>query len=120
MDVIYRHGQATAADVLAELPSPPSYSAVRAMLRILEDKGHLEHRQDGQRYVYLPTLPADNARRSALRHLLDTFFEGSREKMVAALLDDGRGGRGGRAARIEKDELDSLARLIEQARREGR
>lgn len=113
MDVVYRRGRATASEVLEEMVDPPSYSAVRAMLRILEDKGHLRHQQDGQRYVYLPTLPADNARRSALRHLLDTFFEGSREKMVAALLDDKRG-------RIAEDELDNMARLIDQARKEGR
>lgn len=115
MDVIYRRGRATASEVLEEMADPPSYSAVRAMLRILEDKGHLHHQQDGQRYIYLPTLPADNARRSALHHLLDTFFEGSREKMVAALLDEKRG-RG----QIGDDELDGMARLIEQARKEGR
>src|SRR5262245_8382240 len=113
MDVIYRRGRATAGEVMEELPDPPGYSAVRAMLRILEEKGHLRHQQEGQRYVFLPTLPADNARRSALRHLLDTFFEGSREKMVAALLDERRG-------RIDKDELEGMARLIAQARKEGR
>ena len=107
------NGRATAGEVMEQLPDAPGYSAVRALLRILEDKGHLRHEQDGQRYVFLPTLPADHARRSALRHLLDTFFEGSREKMVAALLDEKRG-------RLGKDELESMARLIEQARKEGR
>src|SRR3954469_10960094 len=87
MDVVYRLERATAAEVLAGLPDPPSYSAVRGMLRLLEEKGFLRHEQDGPRYVYLPTTERDEARRSALAHLLRTFFDGSRESAVAALLD---------------------------------
>src|ERR671925_464450 len=86
MDIIYARGQATAAEVTAALPDPPSYSAVRALLRILEQKGHLRHEQDGPRYVFLPTVPRDRARRSAMRHLVRTFFDGSTEDAVAALL----------------------------------
>lgn len=87
MDVVFRLGRATAAEVLADLPDPPSYSAVRGMLRLLEEKGYLRHEQDGPRYVYLPTTARDEARRSALAHLLRTFFNDSRENAVAALLD---------------------------------
>lgn len=112
MDVIYKHGRATAAEVLEQMPDPPSYSAVRAMLRVLEEKGHLKHKQIDKRYVFLPTVPRDNARRSALRHLLKTFFDGSREKMVAALLNDA-------PASLSDEELDRMAKLIEQAKKEG-
>ena len=87
MDAVFRLGRATAAEVLADLPDPPSYSAVRGMLRLLEEKGYLRHEQDGPRYVYLPTTARDEARRSALAHLLRTFFNDSRENAVAALLD---------------------------------
>src|SRR3954463_13791272 len=80
LDILYERGQATAAEVQAALPEPPSYSAVRALLRILEDKGHVRHQQDGPRYVYLPTLAHDNAKRSALHHVLKTFFDGSAEQ----------------------------------------
>ena len=113
MDVIYRLGRATAAEVLDELPDPPSYSAVRAMLRVLEDKGHLRHEQDGPRYVFLPTVNRERARQSALRHLVSTFFDGSAEQAVAALLDlkDGK---------LSDAELDRLSALIEHAKREGR
>jgi len=112
MDVVYRMGKATAADVLAEMPDPPSYSAVRAMLRLLEEKGHVRHEQDGPRYVFLPTVNRDKARRSAMRHLVRTFFDGSTEDAVAALLqnDDGMG----------EDELNRLSRLIDAAKKEGR
>jgi len=113
MDVIYREGRATAAEVLEQLPDPPSYSAVRAMLRVLEEKGHLKHKQMGPRYIFVPTVPRESAQRSALRHLLKTFFEGSREKMVAALLNDS-------SASLPAEELDRLAELIEQAKKEGR
>lgn len=113
MDVIYSRGQATAAEVLEGLPDPPSYSAVRAMLRVLEDKGHLRHEQQGPRYVFLPTVPREQARRSALDQLVQTFFDGSTEQAVAALLD-----RSDRA--LSNAELDRLARLIAQARKEGR
>ena len=113
MDVIYRRGQATAAEVLEDLPDPPSYSAVRAMLRVLEEKGHLRHEQQGPRYVFLPTVPREQARRSALKQLVQTFFDGSTEQAVAALLD-----LSDRA--LSDAELDRLARLIDQARKEGR
>jgi predicted transcriptional regulator len=112
MDVIYRHGKVTAAEVLAELPEPPSYSAVRAMLRLLEEKGHVRHEQDGPRYVYLPTVNRDKARRSAMRHLVRTFFDGSTEDAVAALLQNDNG--------LSEDELERLSRLIDGARKEGR
>jgi predicted transcriptional regulator len=112
MDVIYRHGKVTAADVLAELPEPPSYSAVRAMLRLLEEKGHVRHEQDGPRYVYLPVVNRDKARRSALRHLVRTFFDGSTEDAVAALLQSDNG--------MSEDELGRLSKLIDGAKKEGR
>ena len=113
MDIIYQNGQATAAEVLERLPDPPSYSAVRAMLRVLEDKGHLRHEEQGPRYVYLPTLPRDKARSSALKQVVQTFFEGSTEQAVAALL-------GMSPVALSDEELDRLARLIDQARKEGR
>jgi len=113
MDVIYRHGKVTAAEVLAELPDPPSYSAVRAMLRLLEDKGHVRHEQDGPRYVYLPTVNRDKARKSAMRHLVRTFFDGSTEDAVAALLQNDSGG-------MSEDELGRLSKLIDSAKKEGR
>ena len=112
IDILYARGRATAAEVQELLPDPPSYSAVRAMLRILEDKGHVRHQQDGPRYVYLPTVARDNAKRSALKHLLQTFFDGSAEQAISALLDDS-------SARLSEAELDRLARLIDQARRNG-
>ena len=112
LDILYERGQATAADVQAALPEPPSYSAVRALLRILEEKGHVRHRQDGPRYVYLPTVGRDNAKRSALRHVLKTFFDGSAEQAISALLDES-------SSRLSSDELDRLARLIDTARKSG-
>jgi BlaI family transcriptional regulator, penicillinase repressor len=112
VDILYSHGRATAAEVQSALPDPPSYSAVRAMLRILEEKGHVRHEQDGPRYVYLPTIARDNAKRSALRHMLQTFFEGSAEQAISALLDDS-------STRLSDRELDRLARMIEQARKAG-
>jgi predicted transcriptional regulator len=112
MDVVYRLGRATAAEVLAGLPDPPSYSAVRGMLRLLESKGYLRHEQDGARYVYLPTTERDEARRSALTHLLRTFFDGSRENAVAALLDlDDQP--------LDPAEYTRLKSLLEQAREPG-
>ena len=113
MEVLYRDGQATAGEVLAALPDPPSYSAVRAMLRILENKGHLRHVADGTRYVYLPTLPRDRAGRPALASVLETFFDGSTEKAVAALLDLSK-------SDLSSEQLDRLSQLIDQARMEGR
>lgn len=113
MDVVYRLGKATVSDVLERLPDPPSYSAVRALMRILEEKGHLAHEQDGPRYVYLPTVPRDAAQASALSHLVRTFFGGSAEAAVAALLDLPEHG-------MSEGELDRLSRLIEEARGQGR
>ncbi len=112
VDILYAHGRATAAEVQSLLPDPPSYSAVRAMLRILEEKGHVRHDQDGPRYVYLPTVARDNAKRSAMRHMLQTFFDGSAAQAISALLDDS-------SAKLSDAELDRLARMIEDARRTG-
>ena len=112
IDILYARGRATAADVQGALPEPPSYSAVRAMLRILEEKGHVRHEQDGPRYVYVPTVARDNAQRSALRHVLQTFFDGSAEQAISALLDDG-------AASLSESELDRLQQLINRARHTG-
>jgi predicted transcriptional regulator len=113
MDIMYQRGSASAAEVQRDLPDPPSYSAVRAMLRLLEEKGHLRHRQEGPRYVYNPTVPRDRARRSATRRLLDTFFEGSTAQAVATLLDES-------TSDLSDEELAKLADLIDKARREGR
>jgi BlaI family penicillinase repressor len=113
MDVLYRRGSSTVAEVMAELPDPPSYSAVRATLRILEEKGHVRHREDGPRYVYLPEVPRQSAQESALKHLVSTFFNGSTEAAMAALLDMS-------SERISDAELKRLARLIEHAREQGR
>ena len=113
MEVVYGLRSASAADVLERLPDPPSYSAVRAMLRILEDKGHLTHRQDGPRYVYSPVVPRTAARQSALRQLVKTFFDGSSTQAVAALLDMSE-------SRLSADEAEQLATLIEKAKREGK
>jgi predicted transcriptional regulator len=112
IDILYSQGRATAAEVQAALPEPPSYSAVRAMLRILEEKGHVRHEQDGPRYIYLPTVGRDNAKKSAMRHMLQTFFEGSAEQAISSLLGDP-------AARLSQAELDRLATLIERARKAG-
>src|SRR5215470_2326876 len=103
-DILYRRGRATAADVRAELSDDPSDSTVRTQLRVLESKGHVRHEEEGLRYVYLPAVPRRAARRSALRHLVDTFFDGSAEKTVAALL-------GGEGARVSDEELDRIAAL---------
>lgn len=113
MDVIYALQEATVNQVLERLPSPPSYSAVRALLRVLEQKGHLVHRQEGPRYIYSPTLPRDRARRSALKHLLQTFFDDSTEDAVAALLDISEDS-------LTADDYGRLVELIEKARKEGR
>ncbi|HEV7590554.1 MAG TPA: BlaI/MecI/CopY family transcriptional regulator [Longimicrobium sp.] len=113
MDVVYRLGKATVTDVLERLPDPPSYSAVRALMRILEEKGHLSHEQDGPRYVYLPTVPRDAAQASALSHMVRTFFGGSAEAAVAALLDLPEHG-------MSEGELSRLSRLIDDARGQGR
>lgn len=113
MDIVYEMGEVTAADVQRRLPDPPGYSAVRAMLRVLEEKGHLEHRQDGPRYQYRATVPVEAARRSAAKRVLKTFFDNSLEEAVATLLDVS-------ASNLSKSELDRLARMIEDARKEGR
>lgn len=113
MDIIYRRGQASAAEVLADMPDPPSYSAVRAMLRILEEKGHLEHREEGTKYVYTPTRPKESEAKSALKRVLETFFAGSAEKAIAALLSASE-------TRPSDAELERVAKLIDQARKEGR
>ena len=110
IDILYSQGRSTAAEVQTALPDPPSYSAVRAMLRILEEKGHVRHEQDGPRYVYLPTVGRDNAKKSALRHMLRTFFDGSAEQAISALLDD-------ESSKLSEAELERLARMINQARR---
>jgi predicted transcriptional regulator len=113
MDVVYRMGKASVGDVQERLPDPPSYSAVRALMRILEEKGHLKHEQDGPRYVYLPTVPRDAAQVSALSHLVRTFFGGSTEAAVAALLELPENG-------MSDGELDRLSRMIDEARKQGR
>ncbi|MGB2899680.1 MAG: BlaI/MecI/CopY family transcriptional regulator [Candidatus Acidiferrum sp.] len=111
MDVLYKLERATVGQVLAKLVGKPSYSTVRAQLRVLEEKGHVRHEEQGLRYVYIPAVPRDVARRSALRHLVETFFEGSTERVVAALL-------GGEISRITSEELDRLSRLIAKSRKE--
>ena len=113
MDIIYEAGEATAAQVLERLPNPPSYSAVRALLRVLEEKGHLTHKQDGPRYIFSPTLPREQASQGALKHLLETFFDGSAEKVVAALLDISE-------EQLSPEDYGRLSELIEKARQEGR
>lgn len=111
MDVLYRVGRATAGEIRTELPGTPSDSTVRTQLRVLEAKGHVRHEEEGLRYVYLPTVPRGAARRSALKHLMDTFFEGSSANVVAALL-------GGDAARISDAELDRISDLVREARKD--
>ena len=112
MDVLYRFGRASVAEVLNELGGKQHYSTVRAQLRVLEEKGHARHEEEGSRYVYVPTVPRDVARRLALRHLVATFFDGSTEKVVTALL-------GGEAAQISPEESERLARLIEKSKKGG-
>ena len=113
MDVIYRRGRATAAEVLEDLPDPPSNPTIRTLLRILEEKGHLRHTKDGPRYVYAPTRLRREAARSALKRVLRTFFDGSMEKAVAAMLNL-------TDANVATEELDRVARLIDEARKEGK
>lgn len=113
MDVIYSRGRATAAEVLEDLADPPGYSAVRALLRILEEKGHLRHEQAGQKYVYLPIVAREQVKHSAMRRVLQTFFGGSAEEAVAALIDISQ-------AKLSDEELKRMEDLIKQARQEGR
>ena len=112
MDVLYKLQRGTVGEVLAALPDRRNYSTVRAQLRVLEEKGHVHHEEQGLRYLYFPAVPREVARRSALRHLVQTFFDGSTEKVVAALL-------GGEASRISREEMDRLARLIEKRGKES-
>ena len=113
MDAIFKMGSATAAEVREAIPDPPSYSSVRAQLRILEEKGLVKHRQQGPRYLYQPAVRVDRARTSALKHLMQTFFDDSVEQVVAALIDVS-------ASEIGEEEYEQLSRLIERARKEGR
>ena len=113
MDALYRLGRATAAEILEAMPGAPSYSTVRTQLRVLETKGHVRHEEHGLRYVYMPTQPRHSARRSALKHLVETFFDGSNANVVAALL-------GGDGSRLSDDDLDRIAALLENARRDHR
>ncbi|PYQ98790.1 MAG: CopY family transcriptional regulator [Acidobacteria bacterium] len=112
MDILYRRGRATAGEVLEELSGNPSSSTVRTQLRVLEAKGHVRHDEQGLRYVYIPAVPRHAARKPALRHLVETFFDGSTEKTVAALL-------GGDGTALSDDELDRIAELVARARKEG-
>lgn len=113
MDIIHRRGRATAHEVLEELAEPPSYSAVRALLRLLEERGHVKHVQDGQTYVYTAAVARGDARRSALAHVVRTFFAGSVEQAVATLVESSR-------TKLSRDELDRLAEVINRAKKEGR
>ena len=112
MDILYKRGRATANEVLEELPGNSHYSTVRTQLRVLEEKGHVTHEEAGVRYVYMPAVPRRAARKSALRHLVDTFFDGSAEQVVAAVL-------GGEGARLSDAELDRIAELVDKAKKEG-
>ena len=113
MDILYRIGRATVNEVMAELQGEPNYSTVRTQLRVLETKGHVRHEEHGLRYVYIPTAPRYSVRQSALKHLMETFFDGSAEKMLSTLL-------GSEAARLSDEDLERLADLIAKARREKR
>jgi predicted transcriptional regulator len=113
MDILYQRGKASANEVRDAMPDAPSYSAVRAMLRVLEEKGHLRHQEEGMKYVYAPVVAAGKAKRSAVKHVLDTFFQGSAEQAVAALLDVS-------SSRLTHEALDRMAALIEKAKQEGK
>jgi BlaI family transcriptional regulator, penicillinase repressor len=113
MEILYQHGKASAAEVREAMADAPGYSAVRAMLRILEEKGHVKHQAEGLKYVYVPSIARDKAKRTAVKHLMETFFNGSPEHVMAALLDVS-------STKLSREELDRMARLIENARKEGR
>lgn len=113
MDILYRRGRATAAEVMADLTGDPNYSTVRTQLRVLEEKGQVRHEEEGLRYVYSPAVPRRTARKSALRHLVDTFFDGSAEQVVGALL-------GGEGARVSEEELTRIAEMVAKAKKESR
>ena len=112
MDILYKRGRATAGEVMEDLPGDPHYSTVRTQLRVLEGKGHVSHEEEGLRYIYMPAIPRRAARKSALRHLVDTFFDGSAEQVVAAVL-------GGEGSKVSEEELDRIAELVAKARKEG-
>ncbi len=113
MDILYQRGKLAAAEVLEAMPDPPSYSAVRAMLRVLEEKGHIKHHEEGLKYVYAPVVARDKAKRSAVKHVMETFFNGSAEQIVAALLDVS-------STKLTRGELDRMAEMIEKAKKEGK
>ena len=113
MDILYQRGKAAASEVREAMPDAPGYSAVRAMMRVLEEKGHVKHQAEGLKYVYVPTVARDKAKRSAVKHLLDTFFKESPEQVVAALLDVS-------STHLTREELDRMSEMIEKAKREGK
>jgi predicted transcriptional regulator len=113
MDILYQRGKASANDVREGMEDAPSYSAVRAMLRVLEEKGHVKHQAEGLKYVYVPTVARDKAKRSAVKHVMETFFNGSPEQIVAALLDVA-------STRLTHEELDRMSQMIEKAKKEGK
>lgn len=113
LEILYRRGKSSAAEVREAMPDAPSYSAVRAMLRVLEEKGHVRHQAEGLKYVYLPTVARDKAKRSAVKHLVETFFKDAPEQVVAALLDVS-------STRLTRADLDRMAEMIERAREDGR
>ena len=113
MDILYRQGKASASEVREQMEDAPSYSAVRAMLRVLEEKGHVRHQAEGLKYVYVPTVARDRAKRTAVKHVMETFFNGSPEQIVAALLDVS-------STRLTREELDRMSQLIEKVKQEGK
>jgi BlaI family transcriptional regulator, penicillinase repressor len=113
MDILYQRGKVSAAEVREAMPDAPSYSAVRAMLRILEEKGHIKHQAEGLKYVYVPVVAREKAKKSAVKHLLDTFFADSPAQIVAALLDVS-------STRLTREELDHMSAMIDQAKKEGK
>jgi predicted transcriptional regulator len=113
MDILYQRGKASASEVREAMEAAPGYSAVRAMLRILEEKGHVKHQAEGLKYVYVPVVERDKAKRSAVKHVMETFFNGSAEQIVAALLDVS-------STRLTREELDRMSEMIEAAKREGK
>ena len=113
MEILYQRGKASASEVREAMEDAPSYSAVRAMLRVLEEKGHVRHQEEGLKYVYVPVVAREKAKKSAVKHVLDTFFAGSPEQIVAALLDVS-------AARLTREELDRMSEMIDKAKREGK
>jgi predicted transcriptional regulator len=113
MDILYQRGKGSASEVREAMEAAPGYSAVRAMLRVLEEKGHVKHQAEGLKYVYVPVVARDKAKRSAVKHVMETFFNGSAEQIVAALLDV-------TSTRLTREELDRMSEMIEQARKEGK